>query len=105
MNVIHTYIQNSAQDPLFQVIYPEYFADNQLGKTIENDIFRRFDILSFTRLSSQNTFSKFTIKYSLFHRFYIQLTHFSPVFLYSPKTSENLWFSDVFWGYRNATLN
>ena len=33
------------------------------------------------------------------------LTHFSVTFLYLLKTSENLWFSDVFRGYRNVTLN
>ena len=44
--------------------YPEYSADNQIGKIIENDIFRRLDILSFTRLPLHYIFSKFTIKYS-----------------------------------------
>ena len=35
------------------------------------------------------------------------LTHFSPIvkFLYLLKTSENLWLSDVFRGYRNVTLD
>ena len=33
----------------FNSFYPEYFADNQIGKIIENDIFLRFDILSFIR--------------------------------------------------------
>ena len=28
----------------FKSFYPEYFADNQMGKIIENDIFRLFDI-------------------------------------------------------------
>ena len=34
------------------------------------------------------------------------VTHFSPMFFfYTPlKTSENLWFSDDFRGYRNVTL-
>ena len=58
----------------FKSFYPEYFADNQIGKITENDIFRRFGMLSFTRLSLHYTFSKFTIKYSTFYRFYIQLT-------------------------------
>ena len=58
----------------FKYFYPECFADNQIGKIIENDIFRRFDILSFTRLSLDYTFSKCTIKYSSFYRFYTQLT-------------------------------
>ena len=31
--------------------YPKYFADNQIDKITENDIFWSFDILSFTRLS------------------------------------------------------
>ena len=48
-------------------------ADNQISKIIENDIFRRFDILSFTRSSLHYTFSKFTIKYISFYRFYLQL--------------------------------
>ena len=33
----------------FKSFYPEYFADNQIVKIIKNNIFRRFDILSFTR--------------------------------------------------------
>ena len=45
----------------FKSFYPEYFADNQIGNIIENDIFRCFDIPSFTRLSLHYTFSKFTI--------------------------------------------
>ena len=48
----------------FRSFYPEYFAENQIGKIIENGIFRRFDILSFSRSSFHYTFSKFTIKYS-----------------------------------------
>ena len=58
----------------FKSFYPEYFADNEIGKTTENDIFRRFDILSFTTLSLYHTFSKFTIEYSSFYRFHIKLT-------------------------------
>ena len=57
----------------FNSFYPEYFSDNQIGKIIENDIFRRFDILSLTRLSLHYTFSKFTIEYSSFYRPYVQL--------------------------------
>ena len=36
----------------------------------------------------------------------VLLTHFSPMFhFYTPlKTSENLWFSDVFRGYKNAAV-
>ena len=58
----------------FKSFYPEYFADNQIDQIIENDIFRRFNILSFTRSSLHYTFSKFRIKYSSFYRFYKQLT-------------------------------
>ena len=76
-----SYTSNSAHDSqivhtihCFKSFYRAYFADNQIGKIIENDIFRSFDILSFTRSSLHYTFSKFTIKYSSFYRFYIQLT-------------------------------
>ena len=58
----------------FNSFYTEYFADNQIRKIIENDIFRRFDILSLTRSSLHYTLSKFTIKYSSFYRLYVQLT-------------------------------
>ena len=58
----------------FKSFYPEYFADNQIYKITERKIFRRFDILFFTRSSLLYTFSKFTIKYSSFYRFYVQLT-------------------------------
>ena len=37
-------------------------------------MYRRFDILSCTRLSLHCTFSKFTIENSSFYRFHIQLT-------------------------------
>ena len=37
------------QTSLFDSFYSEYFPDNQIDKIIENDIFRSFDILSFTR--------------------------------------------------------
>ena len=33
----------------FKSFYSEYFSDNQIDKIIGNDIFRRFNILSFTR--------------------------------------------------------
>ena len=68
---IYIYIY-SAHDPLFHFIL-NILADNQISKIIENDIFRRFDILSFTRSSLHYTFSKFTIKYISFYRFYLQL--------------------------------
>ena len=60
----------------FKSFYPEYFADNQIGKIIEKYIFPRFGVLSFTRLFLHYTFSKFTftIKHGSFCRFYIQLT-------------------------------
>ena len=53
----------------FKSFDPEYFTDNQTGTIIENNIFPRFHILSFTRLSLHHTFSKLTIKYSSFDRF------------------------------------
>ena len=53
-------------------LYPEYFIDNQIGKIIRNDIFRRFGILSFTRLSLHYTFIKFEIKIVLFADFTIR---------------------------------
>ena len=34
----------------------------------------------------------------------IILTNLSQYFYYSLKMSENLWFSDVFWGYNNGVL-
>ena len=36
----------------------------------------------------------------------IQFNQFLPnaPFLYTLKMSENLWFSGIFWGYRNGTL-
>ena len=44
--------------------------------------------------------------YAFFPQFSNFLTHFSPnvPFLYHLKMSENLWFSDVFRGYRNGKL-
>ena len=56
----------------FKSFYPEYSPDKQMSKRIENDIFQRLEILSFSRSSLYCTFSKFTIKYSSFYRFYIQ---------------------------------
>ena len=35
----------------FKSFYPEYFADNQIDKIIENNIFRRFDIYLYIYLS------------------------------------------------------
>ena len=74
---IHTCMYDSQivhTNHFFKSFYPEYFADNQIVKIIENGIFRHFSILSFTRSSLHYTFSKFTIKYSSFYRFYVQLT-------------------------------
>ena len=40
----------------FKPFYPKYFADNQIGKIIENDIFRRVNILSLSKLSLLDLF-------------------------------------------------
>ena len=36
--------------------------------------------------------------------FIINSFHANPLFLYPLKTSENLRFSDIYWGYKNRTL-
>ena len=53
----------------FKSFDPEYFADNQTGAIIKNNIFPHFYILFFTRLCLHYTFSKLTVKYSSFYRF------------------------------------
>ena len=67
---IHIYIHTCNQivytTHCFKSFYPEYFADNEAGTIIENEIFRDFDILSCTRFFLHYTFSKFTIKYGYF---------------------------------------
>ena len=42
---------------------------------------------------------------ALYHLLLINPFLFSVTFLYPLKTSETLWFSDIFRGYRNVTLD
>ena len=53
----------------FKSFYPEYFADNQIRKITENNIFRLFDILSFTRSSLTYTSGNLQLNIAYFTDF------------------------------------
>ena len=56
-------------------------------------------------LSNINTTRKFRAAvFQAFFRCYLNLIHTKISYLYTLKSSENLWFSDVFRGYRNGGL-
>ena len=51
-----------------------------------------------------NRSTKFVVKHMVAITLNINPFHATDLFLYPEKISENLWFSDIFWGYRKRSL-